>query len=114
MTGSGAGNGDVFAAHPDQVLGPTLVPGDVVVLGNRPAHKVTSLVEACGARLRYLPPYSPDFNPIERAFSELKTGLRTAQARTREALEAVIQTDTDWIRERGAKNGFDRCGPHVH
>jgi len=117
MTVSGAVNGDVFAAYLDQVLGPTLVPGDVVVLDNLPAHKVAGLaelVEARGARLLYLPPYSPDFNPIELAFSKLKTWLRTAQARTREALEAVIQTATDWITERDAKNWFDHCGYHVH
>ena len=110
-------NGDVFAAYLDQVLGPTLVPGDVVVLDNLPAHKVAGLaelVEARGARLLYLPPYSPDFNPIELAFGKLKIWLRTAQARTREALESVIQAATDWITERDAKNWFDHCGNHVH
>ena len=68
MTVSGAVNGDVFAACLDQVLGPTLVPSDVVVRDNLPAHKVAGLaelVEARGVRLLYLPPYSPDFNPIE-------------------------------------------------
>ena len=117
MSVDGAVNGDVFAAYLDQVLGPTLVPGDVVVLDNLPAHKVAGLaerVEARGARLLYLPPYSPDFNPIELAFSKLKTGLRTAQARTREALEAVIQDASDWITGRDAKNWFDHCGYHVH
>ena len=98
MTGSGAVNGDVFTAYLDQVLGPTLVPGDVVVPDNLPAHKVAGLAElvkARGAHLLYLPPYSPDFNPIELAFSKLKTGLRTAQARTRDALETVTQTTTE-------------------
>ena len=117
MTLSGAVNGEVFAAYLDQVLGPTLRPGDVVVLDNLPAHKVAGLVErveARGARLLYLPPYSPDFNPIELAFSKLKTWLRTAQARTREALENVIQTATEWITEQDAKNWFDHCGYHVH
>ena len=117
MTVSGAVNGDVFAAYLQQVLGPTLVPGDVVVLDNLPAHKVTGLaelVEARGARLLYLPPYSPDFNPIELAFSKLKTGLRTAQARTRDALETVVQTATEWVTEADAKNWFDHCGYHVH
>ena len=117
MTVSGAVNGDVFAAYLDQVLGPTLAPGDVVVLDNLPAHKVAGLaerVEARGARLLYLPPYSPDFNPIELAFSKLKTWLRTAQARTREALEAVIQAATDWITESDAKNWFDHCSYYVH
>ena len=117
MTVSGAVNGDVFAAYLDQVLGPTLVPGDVVVLDNLSVHKVAGLaeiVEARGARLLYLPPYSPDFNPIELAFNKLKTWLRTAQARTREALEAVIQDASNWITERDAKNWFDHCGYHVH
>ncbi len=117
MTVSGAVNGAVFAAYLSQVPGPTLVPGDVVVLDNLPAHKVAGLaqlVEARGARLLYLPPYSPDFNPIELAFSKLKTWLRTAQARTREALESVIQAATDWISEQDAQNWFDHCGYHVH
>ena len=117
MTVSGAVNGNVFAAYLQQVLGPTREPGDVVVLDNLPAHKVAGLaelVEARGARLLYLPPYSPDFNPIELAFSKLKTWLRTAQARTRDALEAVIQTATEWVTEADAKNWFDHCGYHVH
>ena len=117
MTVSGAVNGDVFAAYLQQVLGPPLVAGDVVVLDNLPAHKVVGLaevVEACGARLLYLPPYSPDFNPIELAFSKLKTWLRTAQARTRQARESVIQEATEWISGRDAKNWFDHCGYHVH
>ncbi len=117
MTVSGAVNGEVFAACLSQVLGPTLVPGDVVVLDNLPAHKVAGLaelVEAHGARLLYLPPYSPNFNPIELAFSKLKTWLRTAQARTREALESVIQSATEWITGQDAENWFDHCGYHVH
>ena len=116
MTVSGAMNGDIFAAYLDQVLGPTLVPGDIVVLDNLSAHKVAGLAErvrARGARLVYLPPYSPDFNPIELAFSKLKTWLRTAQARTREALETVIQAATGWISEQDAKNWFDHCGYHI-
>ena len=116
MTVHGAVNGDVFAAYLDQVLGPTLVPGDVVVLDNLPAHKVAGLsdiVAARGARLLYLPPYSPDFNPIELAFSKLKIWLRTAQARTHEGLEAAIQAAGEWISQQDAKNWFDHCGYHV-
>ena len=99
------------------MLVPTLVPGDVVALDNLPAHKVAGLaelVEARGPRLLYLPPYAPDFNPIEFAFSKLKTWLRSAQVRTREALEAVIQAATEWVTERDAKNWFDHFGYHVH
>ena len=87
------------------------------MLDKLPAHKVAGLaelVEARGARLLYLPPYSPDFNPIELAFSKLKTWLRTARARTREALEAVIQDASSWITEHEAKNWFDHCGYHIH
>ena len=116
MTVSGAVNGDVFAACLHPVPGPTLVPGDVGVLDNLPAHKVAGLAEivaARGARLLYLPPYSPDFNPIELAFSKLKTWLRTAQARTREASEATIRAATEWISQQAAKNWFDHCGYHV-
>ena len=84
---------------------------------NLPAHKGISpaALEPCGGRsLRHLPPYSPGVNPIERACSKLKAGLRTAPARTREAQEAVVQTATDWITERDVKNGFDHRGYHVH
>lgn len=91
--------------------------GAVVVPHNLPAHKVAGLaelVEARGARLLYLPPYSPNFTPIELAFSKLKTWLRTAQARTREALESVSRTATEWISEQDAKTWFARCGYHVH
>lgn len=116
MTVGGAVNGDVFAAYLEQVLGPTLRPGDVVVLDNLPAHKVdglAALVERRGARLVYLPPYSPDFNPIELAFSKLKTKLRQLQARTREALEKALRTATKWIRRQDARNWFGHCGYHV-
>ena len=81
----GAVNTASFAVYLQQVLGPGLQPGDVVVLDNLPVHKadgLAALVEARGARLLYLPPYSPDFMPIELAFSKLKTHLRTAVART--------------------------------
>lgn len=114
---NGAVNGDVFAAYLDQVLGPTLRPGAVVVLDNLSVHKVAGLDEIAhkyGARLLYLPPYSPDFNPIELAFSKLKTWLRTAQARTRDLLEEAICAAAEWISEADAKNWFDHCGYHVH
>ena len=116
MSVDGAVNGDVFAAYLDQVLGPTLRPGDVVVLDNLAVHKVAGLAEIAQkyeVRLRYLPPYSPDFNPIERAFSKLKTWLRTAKARTREALEEALLAAAAWITEQDAKNWFDHCGYHV-
>ena len=65
---------------------------------------MNEIVEKYGARLRYLPPYSPDFNPIELALSKLKTWLRTAKARTRDLLEEAIRTAAEWITEYDAKN----------
>ncbi len=113
----GAVNAVSFAVYLDQVLGPTLVPGDVVVLDNLRVHKAPGLaevVEKRGARLLFLPPYSPDFTPVELAFSKLKTFLRTAQARTREALTIAWRAALAWISEEDAKNWFDHCGYHVH
>jgi transposase len=86
-------NGDRFRAYVEQALAPTLRPGDVVVMDNLGAHKVQGVrqaIAACGARLRYLPPYRPDLNPIERAFAKLKTLLRTAATRTVETLWHAI------------------------
>ena len=117
MSGSGAVHGAVFAASLDQVLGPTLRPGDVVVLDNLPAHQVdglAALVEQRGARLLYLPPYSPDFHPIAWAFRKLNTKRRQLQARTREALEKAIRAAVKWIRRQDARNWFAHCGYHVH
>ena len=113
----GAVNAAAFAVYLDQVLGPTLVPGDVVVLDNLRVHKAPGLaevVEKRGARLLFLPPYSPDFTPVELAFSKLKTFLRTAQARTREALTDAVRAALDWIDENDAQNWFHHCGYHVH
>jgi len=81
----GAMNGEAFRAYVEQVLAPTLAPGDVVILDNLGSHKVTGVreaIEARGATLVYLPPYSPDFNPIEQAFAKLKSLLRKFAART--------------------------------
>jgi len=117
MSLDGALNQDSFAAYLSQVLGPTLVPGDVVVLDNLPVHKVAgmaALVEARGARLLFLPPYSPDFAPIEQAWSKLKTALRTAAARTRQGLEQALTEAVAWISSQDAQNWFDHCGYHVH
>lgn len=85
----GAMNGDIFRAYVEQVLAPTLGPGDIVILDNLGSHKVAGVreaVEACGASLVYLPPYSPDLNPIEKAFAKLKSLLRKIAARTVSAL----------------------------
>jgi transposase len=85
----GAMNGDIFCAYVEQVLAPTLVPGDSVIMDNLASHKVAGVreaIEARGASLIYLPPYSPDLNPIEQAFAKLKALLRKIAARTVSAL----------------------------
>jgi len=85
--------GDVFLAFLEHVLEPRLQPGHIVVLDNLGAHKVDGvrgLIESCGAQLLYLPPYSPDFNPIEQAWSKLKQLLRGARARVLDQLEPAI------------------------
>ena len=113
----GALNTASFALYLEQVLGPGLRPGDVVVLDNLPVHKAAGLAEVVatrGARLLYLPPYSPDFTPIELAFSKLKTHLRTAAARTRETLRTALDAALAWITAQDAQNWFDHCGYHVH
>ena len=82
-------NGEVFLAYVEQFLAPTLRPGDTVIMDNLPAHKplaVRKAIERTGAELRFLPPYSPDFNPIENAFAKLKTLLRGRAERTVDAL----------------------------
>lgn len=89
----GAMNGDAFRAYVEQILAPTLAPGDLVVMDNLASHKVSGIreaIEACGASLLYLPPYSPDLNPIEQAFSKLKALIRKAATRTRQALWNAI------------------------
>jgi transposase len=82
-------DGDAFLAYVEQVLIPSLTTGDVVIMDNLPAHKVTGVreaIEAAGASLVYLPPYSPDLNPIKMAFSKFKAYMRAAAARTLDSL----------------------------
>jgi transposase len=97
MVLDGAMTGAAFLAYVRQVLAPSLAPGDIVVLDNLGAHKVSGVraAEAVGATLRYLPPYSPDLNPIELAFAKLKGLLHKAAARTRDALDSAIATALD-------------------
>lgn len=113
----GAVNTASFAVYLEQVLGPGLQLGDVVVLDNLPVHKAAGLAEvvaARGIRLLYLPSYSPNFAPIELAFSKLKTHLRTAAIRTREALKTALDVALAWITAPDAQNWFDHCGYQVH
>jgi transposase len=103
---------EVFEAYVGQVLAPSLGPGQVVVLDNLGAHKgerVRRLLEERGAELLFLPPYSPDFSPIEEAFSKLKALLRRKKARTKEALVEAMGRALDAITAEDAKGFFAHC-----
>lgn len=117
MTVNGATDGDVFTAFVREVLAPTLRKGDIVVLDNLGAHRSAAArkaVEARGARLVFLPPYSPDMNPIERCWSKIKTALRAAKARTRQALEEAIKQAIVTISVSDARAWFKHCGYVLH
>jgi transposase len=105
--------GEVFLAYVRQHLVPTLRPGDTVILDNLSSHKragVREAIESAGARLEYLPPYSPDLNPIELAFSKLKALLRQAAARTVDKLEQVIAGVLDRFSTQECLAYFRHCG----
>jgi len=112
-TVDGAVNGDIFTAFVEQVLAPTLKPGDLVVMDNLSAHKVQGVreaIEAVDANVVYLPPYSPDFNPIELAFSKLKHLIRSQKHRTQNALWQNMQPLLDRITSNDAAGFFRHCG----
>jgi transposase len=116
MTVESATDGDIFLTYLEQVLCPKLKPNSVVVLDNLSAHKVRGvreLIEATGATLLYLPPYSPDLNPIEKAWSKLKQLLRTAKARTAEALDQAMTEALKAITVENAIAWFRHCGYQV-
>lgn len=109
----GAVNGDVFEAFVEQVLVPELRSGDVVIMDNLSSHKrvrVRELIESVGARLVFLPPYSPDLNPIELIFSKVKQLLRSLACRTREALWKAMQSVLDEVTPDDAENCYKHCG----
>ena len=113
MVLDGAMHGAAFLAYVEQVLAPTLVPGDIVVMDNLPAHKPTAVrraIEATGAELRLLPPYSPDFNPIEMAFSKLKAFLKKAAARTKDDLWNAIAQGIETFTPTECENYFAATG----
>jgi len=113
MVLDGAMHGAAFLAYVEQVLVPTLNPGDIVVMDNLPAHKplaVRRAIEAAGAKLRFLPPYSPDFNPIEMAFSKLKALLKKAAARTLDELFDAIAKAIDTFTPQECQNYFAAAG----
>jgi len=113
MVLDGPMNGEAFQAYLEQVLVPTLRRGDTVIMDNLPAHKgldVRRAIEAAGAMLRYLPPYSPDFNPIENAFSKLKAILRKAAARTIDDLWEAIRDALPMFTPETCANYFTAAG----
>lgn len=113
MVLDGAMNGDAFRAYVEQVLVPELRPDDIVIMDNLPAHKVSgvrNLIENAGARLLYLPPYSPDFNPIEMAFSKLKALLRKAAVRTVVQLWEAIADAIEAFPPNECANYFAAAG----
>jgi transposase len=106
-------NGNAFLAYVEQILAPTLKPGDIVVLDNLSAHKVQGVrqaIEAAGAKLLYLPPYSPDFNPIEQLFAKLKALLRKAAERSVEGLWNRIAVLLDAFTPEECVNYFRNAG----
>ena len=106
-------NGEIFQAYVDQVLVPELRPGDIVVMDNLGSHKgagVRAAIEAAGASLLYLPPYSPDFNPIEKAFAKLKALLRKAAERTVDGLWTAIGRLLDAFTPNECANYFAAAG----
>ena len=106
-------NGDVFEAFVEQILVPELRPGDTVVMDNLSSHKRASTIrkiEAAGAEVEFLPPYSPDLNPIENVFSKIKTRLRSLACRTRGQLWEKMQSVLDEVTPMDAANCFRHCG----
>lgn len=113
MVLDGPMDGDVFHAYVEQILIPELKLGDVVVMDNLPAHKVSGIkekLERAGAKLLYLPPYSPDFNPIEKAFSQIKAFLKATAVRTKQALDVAIEKAIEIVTNNQARNYFRSCG----
>ncbi len=113
MVIDGPVNGEIFLAYVEQVLVPTLRSGDLVIMDNLGSHKgaaVRAAIEAAGASLVFLPPYSPDFNPIEMAFSKLKALMRKAAERTRDGLWDAVANAIDAFPPQECKNYFTAAG----
>jgi transposase len=113
MAVEGSTDREVFEAYVERVLAPTLESGQIVIVDNLPAHKparVRELIESRGCELVYLPAYSPDFNPIEEAFSKIKGTVRQAGARTREALVEVLGEALSAVSVQEARGYFEHAG----
>ena len=116
MSVEGATDGAAFETYVKHFLAPTLRRGQIVVMDNLQVHKikrVRDLVEGAGAEVLFLPPYSPDFSPIEEAFSKVKGILRRIGARTREALLEATSEALDAVSRTDAVGWFGHCGYHV-
>ena len=117
MSVEGATDAAVFRAYVEQVLVPTLAAGDIVVMDNLSSHKVSGIreaIEGAGADLLYLPPYSPDYSPIENCWSKLKANLRKTKARTRESLDEALKHAIESITATDAEHWFKHCGYALH
>lgn len=113
MAIEGATDTEVFRSYVSDVLAPTLRPGDIVVMDNLAPHKneqTIALIKAAGASAVFLPPYSPDLNPIELMWSKVKAALRTAEARTHESLLTALGSALNSISPSDARNWFAHCG----
>ena len=113
MVIDGATNKEVFQAYVQHILLPTLKTGDIVVMDNLSAHKnkkIKDLIESVGAEVWFLPPYSPDLNPIEKMWSKIKTMLRALKARTEKALINAIAKALEAVTTSDAKGWFESCG----
>lgn len=117
MVLDGAIDREFFDAFVEDILMRELKPGDIVVLDNLSSHKsehARKLIESCGARLIFLPPYSPDLNPIEMVFSKIKQLLRSVACRTQTTLWAAMQSVLDAVTAADAANCFRHCGYSLH
>jgi transposase len=113
MTFQGTLNKDVFSGYISQCLVPTLQKGDIVVMDNCSVHKVKNILQPifdAGATVLFLPPYSPDLNPIELAWSKMKTFLRKRKARTPQQLESALLTALQYITQQDAFSYFSHDG----
>jgi len=116
MTIESPTDGEVFLAYLEQVLCPRLQPGQIVVMDNLSAHKhpqVRETIEQCGAQLLYLPPYSPDFNPIEKCWAKIKQALRAAKARLLDTLHQAIAVAIASVTQQNSTAWFQHCGYRI-
>lgn len=106
-------NGDLFRAWVENCLSPTLRPGDIVIMDNLSSHKVSGieeLISSCGAKVEYLPPYSPDLNPVENMWSKIKSFLRKVKKRDKESLFEAVGDALSSVSSQDAAGWFQFCG----